>query len=61
MHLFNQAVAATGSNRDQRRIVAYLDGLAGQVAALAQLQSETSAALDALLPSMLDKPFKGEL
>ena len=38
-----------------------LDGLAGQVAALARLQSETAAALDALLPSVLDKAFKGEL
>ena len=26
-----------------------------------QLQSETSAELDALLPSILDKAFKGEL
>ena len=46
---------------EQRRIVGYLDGLAGQVAALARLQSETAAALDALLPSILDKAFKGEL
>jgi type I restriction enzyme S subunit len=45
----------------QRRIVGYLDGLAGQVAALARLQSETAAELDALLPSVLDKAFKGEL
>jgi len=34
---------------EQRRIVEYLDGLAGQVAALARLQSETAFALDALL------------
>jgi type I restriction enzyme S subunit len=46
---------------EQRRIVGYLDGLAGQVAALARLQSETAAELDALLPSILDKAFKGEL
>ena len=45
----------------QRRIVGYLDGLAGPVAALARLQSETAAELDALLPSVLDKAFKGEL
>jgi len=43
----------------QRRIVGYLDGLAGPVAALARLQSETAAELDALLPSILDKAFKG--
>ena len=46
---------------EQRRIVGYLDGLAGQVAALARLQSETASALDALMPSILDKAFKGEL
>ena len=46
---------------EQRRIARYLDGLAGQVAALARLQSETAAELDALLPSILDKAFKGEL
>jgi type I restriction enzyme S subunit len=46
---------------EQRRIVEYLDGLAGQVAALARLQSETAFALDALLPSLLDKAFKGKL
>ncbi|MGD0650332.1 MAG: restriction endonuclease subunit S [Verrucomicrobiia bacterium] len=46
---------------EQRRIVGYLDGLAGQVAALARLQSETAAELDALLPSILDKAFKGAL
>jgi type I restriction enzyme S subunit len=32
-----------------------------KVAAVKQLQAETSAELDALLPSVLDKAFKGEL
>jgi len=45
---------------EQRRIVEYLDGIAGQVAALVRLQSETADELDALLPSILDKAFKGE-
>jgi type I restriction enzyme S subunit len=45
---------------EQRRVVGYLDGLAGQVAALARLQSETAAELDALLPSVFDRAFKGE-
>jgi len=31
------------------------------LAALARLQSETAAELDALLPSILDRAFKGEL
>ncbi len=46
---------------EQRRLVAYLDGLAGQVARLQRLQTETAEELDALLPSILDKAFKGEL
>jgi type I restriction enzyme S subunit len=46
---------------DQRRIVAELDALQLQVDALKKLQAETAAELDALLPSILDKAFKGEL
>ena len=46
---------------EQRRIVAELDALQAQVDALNKLQSETAAELDALLPSILDKAFKGEL
>jgi type I restriction enzyme S subunit len=46
---------------EQRRIVAELDALQAGVDALKRLQAETSAELDALLPSILDKAFKGEL
>jgi type I restriction enzyme S subunit len=46
---------------EQRRIVAELDALQGEVDALKRLQAETAAELDALLPSILDKAFKGEL
>jgi len=46
---------------EQRRIVAELDALQAEVDALKLLQSETAAELDALLPSVLDKAFKGEL
>lgn len=46
---------------DQRRIVAYLDGLQAQVDRLKALQAQTAAELEALLPSILDKAFKGEL
>jgi type I restriction enzyme S subunit len=46
---------------EQRRIVADLDALQAEVDALKRLQSETTAELDALLPSILDKAFKGEL
>lgn len=46
---------------EQRRIVAELDALQAQVDALKPLQAETAAELDALLPAILDKAFKGEL
>jgi type I restriction enzyme S subunit len=46
---------------EQRHIVAYLDNLQSKVDALKRLQTETAAELDALLPSILDKAFKGEL
>lgn len=46
---------------EQRRIVAELDALQAQVDALKRLQSETAEEMDALLPSVLDRAFKGEL
>jgi type I restriction enzyme, S subunit len=46
---------------EQRRIVAYLDDLQARIATLKQLQAETAAELNALLPAVLDKAFKGEL
>lgn len=46
---------------EQRRIVAYLDGLQAKVNALKALQAQTAAELDAMLPSILDKAFKGAL
>ena len=46
---------------EQRRIVAYLDGLQAKVDMLKRLQSETAAELDALLPAILDRAVKGEL
>lgn len=46
---------------DQRRIVAELDALQAEVDALKRLQAETAAELDALLPALLDRAFKGEL
>jgi type I restriction enzyme S subunit len=45
----------------QRRIVAELDSLQARVDELKRLQAETQAELDALLPSILDRAFKGEL
>lgn len=46
---------------EQRRIVAYLDGLQAKVDELRRLQAETQKELDALMPSILDKAFRGEL
>ena len=46
---------------EQRRIVAYLDDLQAQADELAALQDDTQAELDALLPSLLDRAFRGEL
>jgi len=46
---------------EQRRIVAYLDDLLAKVDQLKTLQAETAAELDALLPSILDRAFCGEL
>ena len=45
----------------QNRVVAALDALQAQVGALEKLQVETAAELDALLPSILNKAFKGNL
>ena len=47
--------------KEQGRIVAYLDDLQAKINALKSLQKQTTAELDALLPSILDKAFKGEL
>ena len=46
---------------EQRRIVAELDALQTEVDALKRLQAETATELDALLPAILDRAFKGEL
>lgn len=46
---------------EQRRIVAELDALQSGVDALKCLQAETAVELNALLPSILDRAFTGEL
>ena len=47
--------------QEQRRIVAELDALQAEVDTLKRLQTESAAELDALLPAILDRAFKGEL
>ena len=46
---------------EQLRILEYLGTFQAKLDALKKLQAETAAELDALLPSILDKAFKGEL
>jgi type I restriction enzyme S subunit len=46
---------------EQRRIVAYLDSVRAKGQALLRLQEETQRELDALVPSVLDRAFRGEL
>jgi type I restriction enzyme, S subunit len=53
--------AAVPPINDQRRIVAELDELQAEVDRLKALQAETAAEIDALLPAILDRAFKGEL
>ena len=55
------------SDSEQRRIVVHLDSVQARLASLpalwtsGRLQSQTQEELDALLPSILEKAFKGEL
>jgi type I restriction enzyme S subunit len=46
---------------EQLRIVDSLDRLHAKVEALKRLQAETATELDAMLPAILDRAFKGEL
>jgi type I restriction enzyme, S subunit len=47
--------------KEQRRIVGYQDGLQAKVNALRELHAESGKELSALMPSILDKAFIGEL
>lgn len=46
---------------EQNRIVAYLDNLQAKIDSLKCLQLETQSELDALIPSVLAKAFRGKL
>src|SRR5262249_52273729 len=46
---------------EQLRIVEYLDDLQERANALTALQGDSSKELDALMPSILDKAFRGKL
>jgi type I restriction enzyme, S subunit len=46
---------------EPRRPATELDALQAEVDGLKRLQSETATEIDALLPAILDRAFKGEL
>ena len=46
---------------EQRRVVAELAALQSQIDALQKLHIQTAAEIDALLPSILDKAFRGQV
>lgn len=46
---------------ERRCTVAYLDSVQARLVSLRELQSATGEELSALLPSVLDKAFQGEL
>ena len=46
---------------EQRRIVAYLDKVSKTAESVRKLQQKTEEELEALVPAILDKAFKGEL
>jgi type I restriction enzyme, S subunit len=46
---------------EQHRIVEYLNSLGAKIQMIKKMQAQTTTELDALLPSMLDRAFKGEL
>jgi type I restriction enzyme S subunit len=46
---------------EQRRILSELDTVRAEVNRLKSMQATTAAELDALLPAILDRAFKGEL
>jgi type I restriction enzyme S subunit len=59
--LLNSILTPVPPLAEQRRIVVYLDHLQTRVTALRTAQAETERQLNALLPSILDRAFKGQL
>jgi type I restriction enzyme S subunit len=61
LKLLRQFDVPLPSLSEQHSIVSELDELQEQVDTMKRLQGETTAELDALLPSILDKAFRGDL
>ena len=56
-----QKITCFEMQEEQRHSVTYLDSVQERLASLRELQSATWEELSALLPSVLDRAFKGEL
>ena len=61
LRILNQIEIPTPPLSEQYRFVDYLNGLQAEVDRLVAAQDATQAELDALLPSVLDQAFQGEL
>ena len=61
MTLMVQLLMSTMNSEFMKHIMEYLDSVQARLASLRELQSETQEELDALLPSVLDRAFKGEI
>ena len=61
MRLFLSVCESVFESKPKVRIVAYQDDLQAKTDAVKRLQGETEAELAALLPSVLDRAFRGEL
>ena len=48
-------------DREQQRVIDYFDNLQTKINTLSTLQTQTFTELDALLPAILNKAFKGNL
>jgi type I restriction enzyme S subunit len=59
--ILNYPFPTTASLEEQRRIVNYLDDLQLKVDVIKKLQTQSAVEINTLLPSILDKAFKGEL
>ena len=61
MTMMVQLLMSTMNSEFMKHIMEYLDSVQARLASLRELQSATGEELNALLPSVLDRAFKGEL
>lgn len=61
LNVIRNAPIVLPSLQEQERFIAYMDDLQSKLDVIHRLHAGTAAELDAMLPSILDKAFKGEL